>query len=52
MTTTIKVRQTGEIKTAVYATTPTGNKKYNVDGKFYSDKKFNELFEITEHRKH
>lgn len=41
----IKVKSTGEIKYAVYAATPTGNKRFNVDGKFYTDKQFNKLFE-------
>lgn len=42
----IRVKSTGEIKYAVYATTKTGNKRYNVDDKFYTDKQFDKTFEI------
>lgn len=47
MITEIIVKATGEKKTAVYAANSGGNMRYNVDGKFYSDKKFNELFLIV-----
>ncbi len=44
--TTIQVKLTGEIKTAIYAPNKKGNKQYNVDGKFYADKLFDKLFKI------
>lgn len=48
----IIVRSTQEIKDAEYGTTPAGHKRMNVDGKFYTDKKFDALFEvITEENK-
>lgn len=46
MTTEIIVKETGERKTAIYAPNSSGNMRYNVDGKFYTDKKFNQLFTI------
>ena len=42
----IIVKATGEIKVAIYATTSAGHKRMNVDGKFYTDKQFDKLFEI------
>lgn len=44
--TQIKDRKTGEIKTAIYTPNKKGNKQYNVDGKFYNDKKFDNQFQI------
>lgn len=44
----IKVKATGEEKIAIYATTPAGHKRNNVDGKFYTDKRFYQLFEIIQ----
>lgn len=38
------LRSTGEIKLATYANTKNGDKKMNVDGKFYTDKQFSKLF--------
>jgi len=37
---------TGQIHVAVYTFTPSGNLRYNVDGKFYTDKKFDQTFKI------
>jgi hypothetical protein len=48
METKVLVKATGETKVAVYAPNSSGNMRYNVDGKFYSDKKFNQLFEIVD----
>lgn len=36
--------QTGLHKTAIYGINSKGNKRFNVDGKFYSDKQFDKLF--------
>lgn len=44
--TKIEIKATGEIKTAIYATTPSGSKRYYVDGKPVSDKKFDSLYKI------
>lgn len=44
----IQVKLTNETKTAIYGTTPSGNKRMWVDGKFYSDKQFDKLFKIIE----
>jgi hypothetical protein len=46
--TTVIEKSTGEKKTALYETTPKGNKRFNVDGKFYSDKQFNQKFGIVD----
>ena len=35
---------TGAVTVAIYATNPQGNKRFNVDGIFLSDKKFNANF--------
>lgn len=40
-------KQTGEQIEAVYATTPSGQKRFNVNGKFYTDKQFGKLFTTT-----
>jgi hypothetical protein len=45
-TTTVIVKATGEQKTAVYMANRQGNKQYNIDGKFYTDKAFSKLFKI------
>lgn len=37
---------TGEMKTAQYITTKSGNKRMNVEGKTYTDKQFNKLFSV------
>ncbi len=37
-------RTSGEKKIALYETNRLGNKQFNVDGKFYSDKQFDKLF--------
>ena len=42
----IQVKLTGEIKTAIYAAKPNGDKRMWVDGKFYSDKQFSKLFKV------
>ncbi len=44
--TQVKVKATNEIKIAVYAPNKKGNKQYNIDGKFYTDKNFDKLFII------
>lgn len=44
----IQDKHSGEIKTAIYATTPAGNKRYNVDGKFYSDRAFDKKFKAVD----
>ena len=40
-------KKTGKENTAVYALTPKGNWRMNVDGKFYTDKSFDKNFKIT-----
>lgn len=45
-TVNIRRRATGEKGIAVYSTTGKGHKRYNVDGKFYSDTKFDATFAI------
>lgn len=40
----VMLKTTGERKTAQYITTERGNKRYNVDGKTYSDKQFDKTF--------
>lgn len=44
--TQVKCKTTGKIITAIYTTTPGGNKRYNVNGKFYTDRQFDKLFTI------
>ena len=39
-------KATGAEKDAIYAANSLGNMRMNVDGKFYTDKKFNEKFTI------
>lgn len=46
--TKIQVRETKEIKLAIYAPNKKGNKQYNVDGKFYTDKDFDKNFKIIQ----
>jgi len=41
----VKDRNTGEIKDAFYGENRQYNLRPNVDGKFYTEKKFNQLFE-------
>lgn len=43
---TVKDKSTGEIKTAVYAITKSGNKRYHIEGKPMSDKKFDKQFTV------
>ena len=49
-------RKTGEEKSAVYAANTTGNMRYNVDGKFLTDKQFDKRYtrqnEILEFKCH
>jgi len=45
--TTIQVKATGEIKTAIYDRNRKGNMQFNVDGKFYNDKQFSKLFKVV-----
>lgn len=40
----IVVKETGVQTTAQYITTKSGNKRLSVDGKTYTDKKFNDTF--------
>ncbi len=48
--TTIIVKKTGEVKTAIYFATPSGNLRYHVDCKPYSDRTFDKLFVIPTSR--
>lgn len=41
----VRDRQTGEIKDAFYGENRQYNLRPNVGGRFYTDKKFNQLFE-------
>ena len=43
----VMIKTTGERTTAQYITTSTGNKRYNVNGKTYSDKQFDKTFAIV-----
>lgn len=38
--------KSGKIKYAVYAHNSTGSLRYNIDGKFYTDKQFYKSFRI------
>lgn len=40
-------KSTGKQYVAVYAQNSGGNLRMNVNGKFYSDKKFNQLFKLV-----
>lgn len=42
----VKNKVTGEIKIAVYASTPTGKMRYHIDGNPLSDKRFDSEFKI------
>lgn len=42
----VQDRITGEIKIAVYAANSKGNMRFNVDGKFLTDKQFDKQFKI------
>jgi len=44
--TKIEVKATGEVITAIYDRNRKGNMQFNVNGKFYNDKKFSKLFKI------
>jgi hypothetical protein len=44
---TVMFKATGERTTAQYITTQTGNKRYNVNGKTYSDRQFDKTFAIV-----